>query len=146
MPPRTSSRLPCSKKSHRIGVKLATVNKHPDSLPTELIDEPALVEAALRGQIGAAGLDVVAQEPVQQSDPLVKLPHVFVTPPIAGFPTHMLENAAKYVTDTLKHYRAGQRPASLLNGPGSPRHPLGSSGQCPRGRRRVLSPSETRAR
>jgi phosphoglycerate dehydrogenase-like enzyme len=49
-----------------------------------LIDETALVDAVTHGQISAAGLDVLKNEPPDRRDPLLQLPQVLVTPHIAG--------------------------------------------------------------
>ena len=49
-----------------------------------LIDETALVDAVTHGQISAAGLDVLKNEPTNRMDPLLQLPQVLVTPHIAG--------------------------------------------------------------
>lgn len=50
-----------------------------------LIDEEALAEALRDDVIAAAGLDVLAREPIDPDDPLLALDNVFVTPHTAGF-------------------------------------------------------------
>lgn len=49
-----------------------------------LIDEPALIAALTSGQIGGAGLDSFAQEPLSAGDPLVALPNVVATPHVGA--------------------------------------------------------------
>jgi len=49
-----------------------------------LVDETAMYEALLKGQIGGAGLDVFAQEPPDPKLPVYSLPNVVVTPHISG--------------------------------------------------------------
>jgi len=44
------------------------------------VDEKALVRALTEGRIGAAGLDVFAQEPIEKDDPLLGLGNVVLTP------------------------------------------------------------------
>jgi phosphoglycerate dehydrogenase-like enzyme len=50
-----------------------------------LVDEQALMAAVKEGQISAGGLDVVRNEPLAPSDPLLRFPQLVVTPHIAGF-------------------------------------------------------------
>ncbi|MGF6148455.1 Glycerate dehydrogenase [Kingella potus] len=58
-----------------------------------LIDETALLAALKYGTLGGAGLDVLAEEPPQHGNPLLKanLPHLILTPHIA------------WASDTARH-------------------------------------------
>ena len=49
-----------------------------------VIDERALIEALQHGRILAAGLDTQAKEPPDPNNPLLRLPHVTLTPHSAG--------------------------------------------------------------
>ena len=49
----------------------------------ELVDEAALYAALIEGELGAAGLDVFAEEPVPADNPLLSLDNVAVTPHLA---------------------------------------------------------------
>lgn len=89
-----------------------------------LVDEKALRAAVKSGRIWGAGLDVVANEPVQANDPLLSLSQVFVTPHVAGFTDLMVEGTTRVLTEALNQYREGKRIGSLLNDPKSPRKPL----------------------
>ena len=48
------------------------------------MDERALVQALESGRLGAAYLDVFAEEPLPQSSPLWTAPNCFITPHTAG--------------------------------------------------------------
>ena len=48
-----------------------------------LVDEPALVEALGEGRLGAAALDVVADEPPDASAAILSAPRVLLTPHVA---------------------------------------------------------------
>ena len=50
----------------------------------EVVDEAALFDALRQGRILAAGLDTLAQEPTDPSNPLLTLPNVTLTPHSAG--------------------------------------------------------------
>jgi D-3-phosphoglycerate dehydrogenase / 2-oxoglutarate reductase len=50
-----------------------------------LVDEPALVEALRDGRLGAAALDVVADEPPDASAAILSAPRVLLTPHVAWF-------------------------------------------------------------
>jgi D-3-phosphoglycerate dehydrogenase len=49
-----------------------------------IVDEAALVEALGTGQLGGAGLDTFASEPLPLAHPLLAFPQVILTPHVAG--------------------------------------------------------------
>jgi len=87
-----------------------------------LIDETALVDAVTHGQISAAGLDVLKNEPPDRRDPLLQLPQVLVTPHIAGLTDLMLAGTANYISQVIEDFAAGKKPKSILNSPAKPRY------------------------
>jgi D-3-phosphoglycerate dehydrogenase len=80
-----------------------------------LVDEAALLAALRSGQVAAAALDVLAQEPPPADHPLFGLDHVIITPHIGSFTEEgvrkMLINA---IEQTLCGLR-GERPTNLIN-------------------------------
>ena len=86
-----------------------------------LIDETALVDAVTHGQISAAGLDVLKNEPPDRRDPLLQLPQVLVTPHIAGLTDLMLAGTANYISQVIEEFAEGKKPKSILNSPAKPR-------------------------
>ncbi len=81
----------------------------------DVIDEPALVEALRAKKIGGAGLDVLAKEPPDPTNPLLHMPNVIVTPHSAYLSQEArLEckwRAIKAVADGLE----GRVPEDLVN-------------------------------
>jgi len=86
-----------------------------------LVDEQALMAAVKEGQISAGGLDVVRNEPLASSDPLLRFPQLVVTPHIAGFTDLMLRGTIDYISQVIELVAASQKPKSVLNLPAPPR-------------------------
>ncbi len=63
------------------------------------VDEPAMCEALLSGQLGAAYLDVFQEEPLPPGHRLWEIPNCFVTPHLAG-------SYAQQDVDTVRHFLA----------------------------------------
>ena len=88
---------------------LADVRKVPGSRAHPQFDEDALAAALREGRVGAAGLDVRAQEPPAADDPLAGLPEVLLTPHIA---------AVSRESDEDLHRRAAEVLAEVLSSAG----------------------------
>ncbi|MDE0205836.1 MAG: 2-hydroxyacid dehydrogenase, partial [Candidatus Tectomicrobia bacterium] len=79
-----------------------------------VVDEEALHQALTGGQIAAAGLDVLVEEPPQTDHPLFALDNVTITPHTAG-PT--LENWTKAFRngfDNIERVAAGRQPMWVI--------------------------------
>ena len=68
----------------------------------ELVDETALVEALREHRIGGAALDVFSEEPLPAGHPLRGLPHVTLTPHLAGSSRDAATTAVRLLADRLR--------------------------------------------
>ena len=74
-----------------------------------LIDEPALIAALDSGQIGGAGLDVVAAEPLARDSPLLGRDNVIISPHTAFYSIEALnELQTKCATDVASVLSGGK--------------------------------------
>ncbi len=81
-----------------------------------LIDETALATALAAGAIGAAGLDVLADEPTPPDHPLLALSNVIVTPHAAGLTNECAERmAVAAVQNVLDCFCGRLDPALIVN-------------------------------
>jgi D-3-phosphoglycerate dehydrogenase len=80
-----------------------------------LVDEEALAEALRSGHLRAAGLDVLAREPIAPDNPLKGLPNVVLTPHIASYTTEAWTRMVTRAVDNALAVLAGERPTGLLN-------------------------------
>ncbi len=71
------------------------------------VDEGALIRALDEKWIAGAGLDVLEQEPPQQDNPLLQMPHIILSP-------HNASASARF--DPARRRRAGQEMALILTG------------------------------
>ena len=79
-----------------------------------LIDEEAMYEALLHNQIGGAGLDAFAQEPVDPTRPVYALPNVCVTPHTAGSTDGTSRKRAAFAAENLRRFASGEPLAALV--------------------------------
>lgn len=73
-----------------------------------LIDEPSLLAALRSGQIAAAGLDVLSEEPAPADHPLLSMPNVLVTPHIAWLTPETLERSVAIAIQNCERLSNGQ--------------------------------------
>ena len=71
------------------------------------VDEPALIRALHEGWIRGAGLDVLAEEPPRQDNPILQMRNVILAAHTAS---------ASSRAETLRRRRAGQEIALALQG------------------------------
>lgn len=80
-----------------------------------VVDQDALRDALVSGQIAGAGIDVTTPEPLPPDDPLLQAPNLVVTPHL-GSATHQTRvKMAELAVDGLLGVLAGERPRNLVN-------------------------------
>jgi D-3-phosphoglycerate dehydrogenase len=77
--------------------------------------ERAVFEALVKGQLGAAGLDVFEQEPTPRDNPLLNLDNVVVSSHVAGVTAEATHTATLQVTSEMLRVLRGERPHVLAN-------------------------------
>jgi phosphoglycerate dehydrogenase-like enzyme len=79
-----------------------------------VVDEVALHHALTTGQIAAAGLDVMAQEPPVKDHPLFALDNVTLTPHTAGPTWENWSKAFRNAFDNIQRVAAGRAPLWVI--------------------------------
>jgi D-3-phosphoglycerate dehydrogenase len=74
-----------------------------------LIDEPALVAALDSGQVGGAGLDVVAAEPLAKDSPLLGRDNVIISPHTAFYSIEALNELQTKCATDVAHVLSGEK-------------------------------------
>ena len=74
-----------------------------------LVEEQALADALKSGKIAAAGLDVLAKEPPDESCPLLGLENCVITPHIAFTPRETRKLIIDLMAENLKSFQEGGR-------------------------------------
>lgn len=80
-----------------------------------IVDQVALTEALKSRRIAAAGLDVYAEEPIRQGDPLLTLDNVVLLPHIGSAAIEMRRKMAITVAEDVVNVLTGKKPTYLLN-------------------------------
>ena len=79
-----------------------------------VVDEAALFRALKDGQISAAGLDVLEEEPTPAENPLLDLDNVVVTPHMAGQSQETNLRAAAFAYGNIMRVLSGETGESLV--------------------------------
>lgn len=73
-----------------------------------LVDQAALTGALASGRLGAAGLDVFAQEPVDAADELFAQPNLVLTPHVAWLTTGTFDRSLSLAVENCRRLAAGE--------------------------------------
>ena len=79
-----------------------------------LLDEQALADALTSGKLVGAAVDVVSQEPMAVSNPLLTAPNCIITPHIAWAPKESRQRLLDCVVENIRCYLAGS-PQNVVN-------------------------------
>ena len=82
-----------------------------------VVDEAALTRALVSGHIGAAGLDVFAEEPPTRPLPLFDLPNVLLSPHIAGLTGESAARMAVASVENAVNFLNGSLDPTLIVNP-----------------------------
>lgn len=82
-----------------------------------LIDEQALQKALDRGIVAAAGLDVLAQEPINPDHPLLHNPRVMVTPHVAWYSETSVRELQRKAAQEIVRVLQGKPALYMVNRP-----------------------------
>jgi phosphoglycerate dehydrogenase-like enzyme len=81
-----------------------------------VVDEVALADALREGSVAGAGLDVFGREPVDPSDPLLRLPNVLLTPHTAGQTREAMEKMVAAMLENLGRVERGEELRYRIGG------------------------------
>ncbi|MCQ2751870.1 MAG: hypothetical protein MJ189_02065 [Coriobacteriales bacterium] len=87
----------------------------------ELVDSFALISAIENGQVAFAGLDTLADEPVQSNNPILNTTEfvrerLILSPHIAGISPGSFKRGYKTIWSNIEAVEKGQRPNFIVNG------------------------------
>lgn len=80
-----------------------------------LVNQDALVDALSNNKIAGAGIDVFPNEPVSQSNPLIKMDNVTLTTHIAGTTTETLTKSPELLMEDVVRFLKGQEAKFIIN-------------------------------
>ena len=79
-----------------------------------IVDEAALVRALEAGKIAGAGLDVLEQEPIDPSNPLVAMDNVLTAPHIGGATKEASSRSSVACAQAIDDYFSGRTPKFVV--------------------------------
>ena len=79
------------------------------------VDEAALISALEAGTIAGAGLDVFANEPLPEDDPVWSAPNMIVSPHISGDYIGHREDMVRQFAGNLERYLKGEPLVNVVD-------------------------------
>jgi D-3-phosphoglycerate dehydrogenase len=79
-----------------------------------LVDQQALTALLAEGRIAGAALDVFEQEPIEPSDPLLRLDNVILAPHAVGLTDELLRLSGRSVSESVLAVARGELPEHVL--------------------------------
>ncbi|MGI6209154.1 MAG: NAD(P)-dependent oxidoreductase [Anaerolineae bacterium] len=80
-----------------------------------IVDQAALTAALQEGRIAGAGLDVLAKEPPDPDDPILKLDNVIFAPHAIAWTTEMIKDVTEEACRACLAVARGEVPAHVVN-------------------------------
>jgi D-3-phosphoglycerate dehydrogenase / 2-oxoglutarate reductase len=81
----------------------------------EVVDEKAMLIALQNNWIRGAALDVLQEEPLNPTNPLLYQPNVIITPHIAGVTVESSSHRGEEIAKRILEAFCGKKPAGLIN-------------------------------
>jgi D-3-phosphoglycerate dehydrogenase len=81
----------------------------------EIVDEQALLDGLRQGEIAGAALDVFAQEPPDSQSPLLSMSNVLLTPHVAFYSIHAIEDLQRHAAEQVRAILSGSTPRWVMN-------------------------------
>lgn len=80
-----------------------------------LVDEKALYNSLIKGEIAGVGMDVSEKEPIHPGNPLLSLPNVILTPHSAWYTEEAQESLQIQAAQEIARVLRGEKPVNLVN-------------------------------
>lgn len=81
----------------------------------ELIEEKELVKALESGKVRAVGLDVIENEPIENSNPLLSFENVYIVPHIAAYTREAMRRMDEKMVEDIEKVIKGEVPSEIIN-------------------------------
>jgi D-3-phosphoglycerate dehydrogenase len=80
-----------------------------------IIDESALIQALVKGQISGAGLDVLEKEPPDSKNPMLKMENVVFSPHVSFYSVESISELKRRTAENVSAVLLGKLPKSVVN-------------------------------
>jgi D-3-phosphoglycerate dehydrogenase len=80
-----------------------------------IVDEKALIQALVEGQVSGAGLDVLEKEPPDPQNPLLKMENVILSPHVGFYSVESISELKRRTAENVSAVLSGKLPKSVVN-------------------------------